>query len=256
MRPGRCLLLLALLPGCAAVPLRQSARAPQPELPPARAVVFVLDGVGNFGATSEAIQRAAEECALPVYVESFEWSHGYGRVLADHFDRGHARDEARRLATQVLCYQQPRPEGPPLPVSILAHSGGCAVALAAAELLPPNSVERIILLSPSVSAEYDLRPALLAARQGIDVFHSRRDAFLGVATAVLGTADRRWTAAAGRVGFDAPDAAAPGASLYLKLRQYPWHDCVAWTGNNGGHAGTVRSRFVRAYVMPLLVPPG
>src|SRR5947207_2649584 len=78
---------------------------------------------------------------------------------------------------------------------------------AAAEFLPPDSVERVVLLAPSVSAEYDLGPALACAREGIDVFHSGRDrAYLGLGVRLLGTADRHWSDAAGRVGFRVPAA--------------------------------------------------
>jgi hypothetical protein len=37
--------------------------------------------------------------------------------------------------------------------------------------LPADGVNRLVLLAPSVYVAYDLRPALRAARGGIDVFH-------------------------------------------------------------------------------------
>ena len=252
MRPvlGFCVVSL-FAAGCASVP-RQIVNRPAS---PAQAVVFAADGIGNFGATSDSLRQLVGEMGLPLHVEMVEWSHGYGRMLADHVGYSHARAEGRKLAAQILCYQQTQGQGPPLPVYLVAHSGGSAVVLAAAELLPPDSVERIVLLAPSVSAEYDLRPALRSARQGVDVFHSRRDlGYLGLGVATLGTGDRRWSAAAGRVGFR-PPASDSGDALYLRLHQYPWDPSVAWTGNDGGHFGTHRDRFLRAYVMPLLLPP-
>jgi len=262
MRPvlfRSCLLpaLVALGAGCAGVPSSRYSTASRPAICPPQAIVFVLDGVGNFGTTSTSLRDAIEESGLPLYVQTVEWSHGYGRVFADHLDNCHARNEGRKLAAQIACYQQPRADGQPLPVYLVAHSGGSAVALAATEWLPPGSVERIVLLAPSVSADYDLRPALRCSRLGIDVFHSQRDVLaLGLGVAVLGTADRQRTAAAGRVGFRPPDDCSADAALYLKLRQYPWDPCVAWTGHLGGHEGAHHRRFLRAYVLPLLTERG
>src|SRR5262249_6740259 len=212
MRPAfaLCLLPLAFAAGCASGPRPGgAARAACPECvrahagePPAEAVVFAADGIGGYEVTSATLRPRPQACRLSLCVRTVAWSHGYGRALADHVDYGHARSEGRKLAAQVLCYQQEAGAGPPLPVYLVSHSGGSAVVLAAAEFLPPDSVERIVLLAPSVSAEYDLRPALSSARQGIDAFHSERDwVYLGLGTALVGTADRPWGSAAGRVGF-------------------------------------------------------
>jgi pimeloyl-ACP methyl ester carboxylesterase len=252
MRPLIGLLLSsAAAAGCVGAPRQVGYAGPPPAEP--EAVVFVLNGVGDFRATSDALRRVVGEDGLPLHVQTFEWSHGYGRVLADHVDFAHCRREGARLAAEVLCYRRPQAGGPPLPVYLLAHSGGCAVALAAAEQLPPGALERVVLLSPSVSAEYDLRPALRCPRRGIDVFHSDHDrAYLGVAVGIFGTADRRWTSAAGRVGFQVPATAQD--PLFLKLRQYPWHPSAARAGHDGGHFGAHDARFLRASVVPLLRP--
>ncbi len=256
-RPCLLLVLAALGSGCAGVSSSRYAATPRPDAQPPQAVVFVIDGVGDFGATSSSLGQAIEEAGLPLHLHTVEWSHGYGRIFADHMDHCHARNEGRKLAEQIACYQRPRADGPPLPIYMIAHSGGSAVALAATEFLPADSVERIVLLAPSVSAEYDLRPALRCTRLGLDVFHSQRDrVMLGFGVGILGTADRRWTAAAGRVGFRPAETGSPDAALSLKLRQYPWDPCVAWTGNRGGHEGAHHVRFLRAYVLPLLAERG
>jgi hypothetical protein len=75
---------------------------------------------------------------------------------------------------------------------------------------------------------------------------------LGFGTGIAGTADRRWTAAAGRVGF-APILTCPGDEvLYSKLRTHPWDCSVVWSGNRGSHYGTLEPGFMRTYVLPLL----
>ncbi len=130
------------------------------------------------------------------------------------------------------------------------------VALTSAQWLPSDSLERMVLLAPAVSADFDLRRALAASRLSVDVFTSERDTFwLGLGTAVVGTADGKLGApAAGRVGFDAPRINPAEAALLNRLRQHPWDRNVAWTGNLGDHTGTLQPAYLKAYVLPLLVP--
>jgi pimeloyl-ACP methyl ester carboxylesterase len=199
---------------------------------------------------SNAFQRAIEDAHLPLGVEVFEWTHGQGRILADQMDAAHARAEGLQLAGQVVSYRRHYPGGE---VYLVGHSAGCAVILAAVEALPPNMVDRIILLAPSVSVDYDLRPALRNCRDGIDVFCSPRDVgYLGVGVSLIGTADRRWRPAAGRVGFCPQGVTAEERALYAKLRQHPWDPCLDWSDNHGGHFGTYQPIYLRAYVLPLL----
>jgi pimeloyl-ACP methyl ester carboxylesterase len=235
------------LTGC--VGFRPAVHAPSP-VGYECGVVFVADGAGGFMATSTALSQAIADVRLPLRVETADWGHGFGRVLADEVDFGHARREGQCLAAQVLEVRRCRPD---LAVYLVGHSAGSAVVLAAAEALPPGSVERIVLLAPSVSAGYDLRPALRCVRRSVDVFCSARDwAYLGIGVSLVGTTDRCWTAAGGRTGFRQEAATTEDAALYAKLRQHPWDPCVAWTGNRGGHYGAHQPEFVRAYVLPLL----
>src|SRR5262249_55756806 len=121
------------------------------------AVVLIADGAGDYRGLSTAVTKAVAEAELPFAIQPACWSHGYRRSLADQLDRAHARAEGRRLAGRVLALRTACPERP---VYLMAHSAGAAVVLAAADWLPPDSVERIILLEPTVSAFADVRPAL------------------------------------------------------------------------------------------------
>src|SRR5207245_11522154 len=131
---------------------------------------------------------------------TFVWSHGYLRNFADHNDYAFARFRGRELVERVL---QQRRERPDVPVSLVGHSAGCGVVLAAAEQLPPDTIDRIVLLAPSVSADYDARPALQAARLGIDNFYSPQDwLWLGLFIDLVGAMDNPCvTRTAGRYGF-------------------------------------------------------
>ena len=217
-----------------------------------QAVVFVADGAGGFKAASASMRSTVAADRLPLRVETFDWTHGHWRIIADQIDRDHVRKEGLELAARVSALQQ---SCPGLPVCLVGHSAGSAVVLTAADVLPPGSVDRIVLLAPAVSTDHDLRPALACARRGVDVFYSKDDVlYLGVVVTILGNSDRVRDAAAGRVGFR-PTIAGPGdAALYTKLRQYPWEPGLDPTGNHGGHYGAYQPDFLRAAVLPLLLP--
>jgi pimeloyl-ACP methyl ester carboxylesterase len=250
------LLAIALSSGCAGLPNEVATFRAEPgpcpvAAEPARGVVFCADGAGGFNGTTRALREAlAAEC-VPLAVEAADWSHGYGRILADQMDGDHAVCAGRRLAQRVASWREACPGRP---VYLAAHSAGSAVVLAAAECLPAGSVERIVLLAPAVSADYDLRPALRSARCGIDVFCSERDWALGLGAAVFGTTDRRWSMAAGWGGFRPVVCNVADAALYQNLHQHPWDPCLAWSGHLGGHYGPCRVSYLRPYVVPLLRP--
>jgi pimeloyl-ACP methyl ester carboxylesterase len=220
--------------------------------PPPTGVVLVANGSGDIQTMSAHLERVVAETGTPLRVEPFDWSLGYRRYVADHVDHENHIEQGHRLAALVLAYRR---SCPGLRIYLLGYSSGCAVALAAAEALPPNSVDRIVLLASSVCVCYDLRPALRVSRCGIDSFYSEKDRFvLGLGMRIVGTADRGCRVAAGQRGFQ-PILACPGDTiLYQKLRQYPWNPSVAWTGNTGGHYGSDQLAFLRVYVLPLLAP--
>ena len=156
------------------------------------------------------------------------------------------------MAAQIMAFRQAHPSSR---VDLIAHSAGSMVALTAAGQLPPDSIDRIILLAPAVSADYDVRPALRSAREGIDLFTSERDVlYLRLGVALVGTTDRRQTAdAAGRVGFRAIALAPEDGEPFAKLRQHHWHPSVEWTGNHGGHYGAYQPEFLKSFVLPPLL---
>jgi pimeloyl-ACP methyl ester carboxylesterase len=210
-----------------------------------------VDGAGGFQGTSKALVRELQATQQNLGVVSVDWTHGFARVFADQVDWRHARESGCKLAGEILAYRQTFPERK---VYIVAHSAGSAVAIAAAEALPPGSIDRIVLLAPSIATDYDLRPALSGVRETIEVFYSSRDLFhLGFGITILGTADGcRGCTAAGRTGFQPQVLCPEDMALYAKLRQHPWDNCLAWTGNKGGHYGSYQPEFLRAFVLPLL----
>ena len=243
--------LLLLLTGCVGACYRPDAYCPVPPAPHPVGVVFVANGSGDFRTVTRGLIQAVTETAAPLQIETCVWSRGYGRYVLDHVDHANHLNHAYPLAVQVAAYRRACPNRR---IYLIGHSAGCAVVLAAAEMLPPDSVDRIILLAPSVCETYDLRPALHTARCGIDVFYSSKDrVILGVGMRIFGTADRRCRTAAGRYGFTPILACPADAALYGRLRQHPWDPVVEWTGHRGGHYGNNEAAFLRAYVVPLLL---
>src|SRR5579871_767515 len=130
-------------------------------------LVIVVDGAGGFEASSKTISRCVVEMNLPFEVMSFHWTHGFMRVAADQMHASHMRRESKKLSDLVLAC---RSQSPSNPIFLVGHSVGCGLVLWAAENLPPDTVEGIVLLAPAVSADHDLRPALASSRRGIDAF--------------------------------------------------------------------------------------
>ncbi len=246
--------LLPLLTGCCTAGLRPAVYSPTAHsgTPPA-GVIFIANGSGDFRTVSANLSQVVAETATPLQIETLVWSRGLGRYVTDHVDHGNHLAQGRLLAAHVVAYRRAFSGHR---VYLVGHSAGCAVILAAAEALPTDSLDRILLLAPSVCVSYDLRPALRTARRGIDAFHSSEDNLvLGLCMRLIGTAEGGCYSAAGQRGFT-PVLACPGdATLYTKLRQHPWDPAVAWSGNDGGHYGSNQAAFLRAYVLPLLTDP-
>jgi pimeloyl-ACP methyl ester carboxylesterase len=243
---------MLVLVGCAATSQRsESNRAVYTPATAPVGIVFVANGAGDFQTVSESLGQVLAETSTALQLETFRWSHGYRRYVLDQVDHENHLRQGSRLAAEVSAYRQACGGRR---VYLVSHSAGCAVALAAAEQLPPDSVDRIILLAPSVCQNYDLRPALRTARLGIDVFYSNDDRWiLGLGMRIFGTTERECRTAAGRYGFTPIVTGPTDSALYGKLRQHPWDPAVQWTGHTGGHFGNNQPEFMRAYVLPLLL---
>jgi pimeloyl-ACP methyl ester carboxylesterase len=214
-------------------------------------VVFAANGAGDVGSLSQNLAKILDKAPAPLELRTVNWSLGYKRYVADQVDHDNHLVKGRQLAGELIAYRATYPERR---IYLIGHSAGGAILLAAADLLPPDSVDRIILLSPSVCRTADLRPALRASRCGIDVFHSDRDRWiLGLGMRIFGTTERNCREAAGKYGFTPQIASPADAAIYSRLRQHPWDPVVAWSGHAGGHFGNNQSQFLRAYVLPLLV---
>ncbi|MGE3804378.1 MAG: hypothetical protein AB7K24_06875 [Gemmataceae bacterium] len=215
-------------------------------------VVFVIDGVGGGDVLGCVSTLVFPRVGVPHEIRVFEWTHGRGKILRDLQDHRYLMKKAKSLSDEVERY---RTANPGCPVYLLAKSGGAGLALAAAELLPSDCLERIVLLSPAVAPSYDLRPALRAAGQIVSFYSHGDYIILGLGTSQFGTVDRRYGPAAGLLGFDVPAYLAPGdRKLYDRLVQVSWKPEMIMLGHLGTHLGTSMPGFLHKQVAPWLMP--
>jgi hypothetical protein len=235
-----------------------------PAKPPARAaeiadrdskpgVVLVVCGIGGIDFVALSSQWALPRAGVRHEIREFPWSHGKGRLLRDLQDTQHCLRKANELAAEVRKIKAQDPERP---VYLVGKSGGTGLVLAAAEQLPPESLERIILLSPALSPSYDLRPALRATKHEIVSFYSPYDQLvLNWGTSQFGTIDRFYGASAGLRGFVIPmDQSVEDRVLYDRLVQVKWNPGMILEGHLGIHIGTSMPAFVAKEVAPWLKP--
>jgi pimeloyl-ACP methyl ester carboxylesterase len=230
--------------GCALLPGHASNSSPAP---PA-GITFVADGSGDLRQVADALAKVAQESGSPMRIQRIQWSHAKGAVFPDLYDNGHHQAQGQSVANQIIAYRQANPASR---ICLIGYSSGASVALAAAERIPPETVDRIILLSPSVAARHDLRPALRASREGIDAFESEWDAICLVLYA-MGTGDGIGQAVAGRSGFVQVGDTPVDKELYSNLRQHFWHGASSWSGHDGSHFGCFKPAFLRDQVLPLI----
>ncbi len=249
---------LILMSGCAVrhemVPVADGTLAaiPLPQAPVNQIVVISADGAGDFRRCSSQLRQVACEDGLPVRVITFVWSHGYARVVADQSDQANLQCQGLRLAEVVRQFHQ---ENPTTTIDLMGHSAGCMVALTALENLPPGLVEHCLLLSPSHTNCYDLRPALANIGKGIHVFYSCEDRiYLDLAMCFMEPTCPECSRAAGRTGYLVCIQTPKDVALYAKLYQRGWTPCDRATGNRGGHFGNYEPAFIRQAVLPVLLP--
>lgn len=214
-----------------------------------KGVVITVPGIGGFDLLNFNAKIVLPHCDVPHKIESFRWNHGLGRLLRDLQDTRHLKKKAKELAKRILKYKKADPRQP---IYLIGHSAGTGLVLFTAELLPKNTLERIILLSPAVSAKYDLRPALRATRREIVSYSSKLDGvILGWGTKQFGTVDRVYEQSAGLEGFCVLDEKVPGAHLYRRLVQIHWKPSML-PFHGGMHHSTYMPLFMHRHLAPWL----
>jgi pimeloyl-ACP methyl ester carboxylesterase len=230
---------------------QQGTAAPEP-VKPSSGVVFVVGGITGLDPLYMMAKLTLPKQGVPHELREFDWTHGKMRPLRDLQDTRYFEAKAGDLAALIRDQLHREPDRP---IYLIGHSAGAAMVLSAAAMLPPASVERIILLSPAVSPEYDLCPALLATRAEIVSFNSPYDRFvLDLGTSIFGTVDRRYEAAAGVDGFEIPaNLSETDREMYQRLVQVAWRPEKLLELQGGLHNSSVMPIFLAKQVKPWLM---
>jgi len=187
--------------------------------PDPKPVVYLVGGIGRMILLGPSARFALPRAGVDYELRDYHWQHDKGGQLRDLQDEPYLLQKSLDLANEIRASLASQPNRP---VYLIGHSAGCAVVVHAAELLPAQSVERIIMLSPALSPTYDLTRALRATKREIVAFNSHLDPTLHF-TKLFGTADRVYCVAAGVDGFTRPaDLDNEGQRCYERLVQIPW----------------------------------
>jgi pimeloyl-ACP methyl ester carboxylesterase len=207
-----------------------------------RTFVFVANGSGGGTSMGDTLRDISEESRNGLIVINVNWSRK-GSVPGDHWDSEGQLLAAARLADRI---QIMRAYCPHSRFIVIGYSSGTRVAIAAAETLPPGTLDRLVLLASSVSAYYDLQRAQIGTCGGIDSFFSTEDNVLALAEDNYGTADGQKGPMAGRIGFRS--ACGPQCGV----RQYRWRPAY---GGEGDHTYWARPLFIQNTLVQMLLTP-
>jgi len=210
-------------------------------------LVIILPGIEGRSLSNGSICQALCDEQIPLAVQVYDWTVPLGPVF-NQCAYARNREAAAALARHIVEYRREHPTGR---VFLIGHSGGTAIAVWAAEAMPPDQkIDGIILLASSLSPQYDLTEALARAEMGIVSFYSHHDAaLLGAGTSLFGTMDRVNGESAGKVGFNGHSASYAAAA---KLFQIPWSQKMAKTGYTGCHFSCCSGKFIATYIAPLI----
>jgi len=229
--------------GCAA-PHPQAERSKWPGR------LILLPGVDGPGWQLQPVADGLRQAGCAGPIDILEWGQRPFGTIPNLTALRANRRAASELAERI---QRDAREEPSRPIVLVGFSGGGGMAVFVAEALEgPVRLERLILVSPALSPQYDLRAAIAHCRRGVVSFYSRGDwLIVGAGTRVFGTMDRRFSPSAGNVGFQ--DAG--GGILRLEgLVQIAWQpDWVLKYGHDGGHFGWLSETWAREVLAPQIV---
>jgi pimeloyl-ACP methyl ester carboxylesterase len=202
-------------------------------------ITFYCPGVGNVDMGDAGLREGLQKAGYRGEVSRLTWSYTFNPIV-DQTVQPIARLGAARLAGYIQEYidQYPGRE-----VNVVGLSAGSGVAIWALEALRPEyKVNNVVLLSGSLSSDYDAGAALQHVRGEIYNYYSPHDAVLTQLMKVACTIDGKIAAdGAGAVGLHSPH----GAERVVNVE---WRPEFERYGYNGGHGDSTSPAFVQAYI--------
>ncbi len=221
--------LLLLVTGCA-IDFGEQAQ---------HGITFYCPGAGNVDLGDGGVRAGLEKAGYKGQVASVTWTFSLNPAI-DQAVRVNARLAGTRLARYIEEYKDKFPDGE---VNIIGLSAGTGVAIWALEDLNPDyQVENVVLLSSSLSRDYDVSTALERVKGKIYNYYSPNDVVLTTFMLPFGTIDGKLGAeGAGAAGLAVPE----GSTRVVNIR---WRPDFERFGYNGGHTDATNPRFVRHHL--------
>ena len=223
-----------------------------------KGLVIILPGIQGNGSINEDIRQGLIGAGIQCAVEIRQWGFLMpgAKLVVNQVNVLGNRAAGKEIAKQIAAYQGKHPGRP---VYLIGHSGGAGIGVFALEApgsMPGSrQVAGVVLLSASVSNDYDLTAALRQSREGVVNFYNEEDvALLGIGTTLLGNVDGGRSPSAGRVGFKLPELGARPAKAEAHRRLYQvkiTRDMVDDT--SAVHVAATSRPFVAAYVAEWII---
>jgi hypothetical protein len=218
--------------------------------------VYYLDGAGNLGYGQDTVPKALRAVGYRGDIEIFSWTT-YTGPIGDQMIRSIARMRAEEMTKKIVNYRKRYPD---TPVYIIGLSAGTGVGVWAVEKLPKDlKIDTMVLLSSSLSTNYNMTQCLNHVKNKVFVLSSSHDAILKSFIHVTGTIDGAYLAQpAGIAGmYPKQDAPRPLIDLYKeKIVNVPWRPTFKRLGNDGGHTSATSYAFLKYYICPKLLGLG
>lgn len=194
------LMLIALESGCARI-INSSNSVIWKDNESTAGLVVLLNGIEGTHAFHQGTIAGLKAGGVEARIEVCDWTTGMPFLFLMHLqhDRFHEA-AAKDLAAKLSQYKQQQPT---TSISIVAHSGGTRIAAQCVELLPINTIDKVLFVSSALAPSYPIDHVSQRVRTGVwNLQSSYIDApLLACGTFVAGTMDNRHTISAGLVGF-------------------------------------------------------
>lgn len=215
-----------------------------------RGLVWVFPGVDSDAARMRPVIDAYRSAGVDSAIRMHDWTRPFG-LFSNLVSLHRNRADADRIAREIAAYGRAHPGRP---IDLVGYSGGAGMAVFTAEALPADvHLRHVILVQAALSPQYDLCPALERVDGRLVAFHCPRDwLILGAGTSLLGTMDRRHSAAAGKDGFEI-EQAIRDAALRERFEPQCWTSEAIREGHPGSHRAMLAYDWNRLRVAPRLI---
>ncbi|MBN2448464.1 MAG: hypothetical protein JXO22_17185 [Phycisphaerae bacterium] len=209
-------------------------------------ITFYCPGAGNIDFGDAGVREGLAKAGYRGQVASVIWTVSLNPAI-DQAVKVNANIGGAKLARFIESYMK---EYPGRPVNLIGLSAGTGVALYACERLKPGyEVDSVILLSGSISHDYDITKALQHVKSDgmIYNFYSPKDVVLAGPMKAFGTIDGKFgTDGAGAVGLTPPRH----RERVVNIR---WKPAYMKYGYYGGHTDVTSAAFVQAEISKYVV---